>query len=101
MFQFVIDDAVDRGIQMSNCALHDNYQAPMASVILNDATGSRTIVFSSANLPILTFEDFRKLNFSEYGWIHFEVWNDDHCIRFNNNVGFITHRPGIEKKLFK
>lgn len=73
MFQFVIDDAVDRGIRMGQCAVHDNYQAPVSTVILNRSTGSRTIVFSSANLPIFTFDDFRKIDLEQYKWIHFEV----------------------------
>lgn len=73
MFQFVIEDALDRGIKISHCPQHTNCQEPVSSVLLNDATGSRTIVFSSGNVPILTFEDFQKVDLSAYKWIHFEV----------------------------
>lgn len=72
-FEFVIDDAQNRGIKMANCVFHDNYQAPVSSVILNETTGTRTIIFSSANLPIFTYDDFLKINLNNYKWIHFEV----------------------------
>lgn len=36
-------------------------------------TGSRTIVHSNPNLPILTAVDFRKIPLQRYKWIHFEV----------------------------
>lgn len=73
MFQFVIDDCRDRGICINNCVFHDNCEAPLSSVILNEATGSRTIIHSNPNLPILTFDDFRKICLNNYKWIHFEV----------------------------
>ena len=34
--------------------------------------GSRTIVHHRGAMPEITFEDFKKLNLSEYSWIHFE-----------------------------
>lgn len=73
MFQFVIEDCLDRGILMDYCVYHDNPQSPIATVLLNDESGSRTIIFSNPNLPILTFEDFRKVDLRQYKWIHFEV----------------------------
>lgn len=72
MFKFVIDDCIDRCIRISNCTSH-NCEAPLSSVILNEATGSRTIIHSNPNLPILKFEDFKRINMSQYKWIHFEV----------------------------
>lgn len=77
MFQFVIDDCCDRDIRINNCVYHDNCEAPVSSVILNESTGSRTIVHSNPNLPILTFDDFRKICLNDYRWIHFEARNRD------------------------
>lgn len=73
MFEFVVEDALERGIKMSHCPLYGRCQEPVASVLLNHATGSRTIIFSDGKVPILTFEDFQKLNLNDYKWIHFEV----------------------------
>ena len=73
MFQFVIDDKVDRGISIKNCKTVDNCDPPLSSVLLNEETGSRTIVHSNPNMPILTFDDFKRVQLDEYEWIHFEV----------------------------
>lgn len=70
MFNFVIDDFVERGIRISNCVFHE-CDAPISSIILSG--GHRTIIFSNTNLPHLLFDDFRKINLNQYNWIHFEV----------------------------
>lgn len=72
MFKFVIDDCIDRGIRINNCISH-NCEAPLSSVILNEATGSRTIIHSNPNLPILTYLNFERIDMDLYKWIHFEV----------------------------
>lgn len=72
-FQFLIDDCNERKICIEHCVYHDNCGAPFSSVILNEATGSRTIIHSNPNLPILTFKDFQKVPLNQYKWIHFEV----------------------------
>lgn len=71
-FKFVIDDFRDRGIRIDNCIYYD-CDPPISSVLLNEATGSRTIIHSNPNLPILKFVDFEKINLNNYKWIHFEV----------------------------
>lgn len=72
MFRFVIEDCHDRAIRTINC-VYRNCEAPISSVILNEATGTRTIIHSNPNLPILTFDHFNGIDLNEYKWIHFEV----------------------------
>lgn len=72
-FKFIVDDCIERGICIENCVYHDNCDTPLSSVVLSEDTGSRTIVHSNPNLPILTANDFRKIPLSHYKWIHFEV----------------------------
>lgn len=72
-FSFLIDDCLDRGIRIDHCVQHPTKTAPFSSVILNEATGSRTIIHSNPNMPILRAEDFMKIPYERYGWIHFEV----------------------------
>lgn len=74
-FQFLIEDCNEQHICIDHCVYHDNCGAPFSSVILNETTGTRTIIHSNPNLPILTVEDFRKIPFERYKWIHFEVNN--------------------------
>lgn len=72
-FSFLIEDCRDRGIEINHCVYHTAPIAPFSSVILNEATGSRTIIHSNPNMPILTANDFRKIPYARYKWIHFEV----------------------------
>lgn len=73
-FQYLTKDCIKRGIKIVNCPrVQDN--APFSSVILNQRTGTRTIVHASNNFPILTFQHFLKIQLSEYDWIHFEGRN--------------------------
>ena len=62
----------ERRIRYDNCVCHTNCGTPTSSVVLSLCTGSRTIVHSRNNLPELTVADFKKLNLSDYRWIHFE-----------------------------
>lgn len=73
VFQFLIEDCNKQKICIDHCVYHENCGAPFSSVILNEANGSRTIIHSNTNLPILTIEDFQKIPFERYKWIHFEV----------------------------
>lgn len=77
MFEFIIDDAQNRGIRINHCPFHDQCEPPISSVILTESTGTRTIIHSNPNLPILTFDDFRKICLNQYKWIHFEARNRD------------------------
>lgn len=72
-FRFLAEDCHQRAINIEHCVYHDNCDAPFSSVILNEATGSRTIIHSNPNLPILTCNDFQKIPLDRYKWIHFEV----------------------------
>lgn len=82
-FSFLIEDCNDRGILIDHCVYHSTPIAPFSSVILNEATGSRTIVHSNANIPILTADDFRKIPYERYKWIHFEVCSLKSSVKLN------------------
>ncbi|KAJ6642813.1 Ketohexokinase, partial [Pseudolycoriella hygida] len=71
MFQFVLDDMTNRKIDYSHCVYHD-CEAPISSILLNESTGSRTIIHSNPNMPYVTYDDFKGLNLNDFGWIHFE-----------------------------
>lgn len=72
-FSFLTEDCHDRGILIDHCVYHSTPIAPFSSVILNEASGSRTIIHSNPNMPILTADDFCKIPYELYRWIHFEV----------------------------
>lgn len=72
MFQFVLDDMTNRQINYDHC-VYRNCEAPISSILLNESTGSRTIIHSNPGMPYVTYDDFKSLNLNDYGWIHFEV----------------------------
>lgn len=88
-FSFLIEDFNDRGILIDHCVYHSTPIAPFSSVILNEATGSRTIIFSNPNMPILTADDFYKIPYERYKWIHFEVSSFDNLYFFHMPKNFI------------
>merc|ERR1712212_356612 len=68
--KFVTQDLDRVGIEYQNCVLHP-YPIPSSVILLNQANGSRTIVHHRGAMPEITFEDFEKLDLSQYSWIHF------------------------------
>lgn len=98
MFEFVIDDFRDRDIRITHCTYHDHCDAPITSVILNESNGSRTIIHTNRNLPILTFDDFRKICLNHYKWIHFEARNFDETKKMIELVALwnkIENKPNV------
>ncbi|KAH9499008.1 hypothetical protein Btru_004211 [Bulinus truncatus] len=51
-------------------------QCPVATIILNQKNGSRTILFFPRDRPELSYDDFNfkfEKDFSTYAWVHFEM----------------------------
>jgi sugar/nucleoside kinase (ribokinase family) len=72
-FSVVMEDFKTSNICIDNCVYYDSCDAPTSVVIINQSNGSRTIIHSNNNLPELTLDDFKKLDLSQYSWIHFEA----------------------------
>jgi len=69
----VMEDFKTSNICIDNCVYYDTCDAPTSVVIINQSNGSRTIIHCNNNLPELTLDDFKKLDLSQYSWIHFEA----------------------------
>ncbi|XP_011876967.1 PREDICTED: ketohexokinase-like [Vollenhovia emeryi] len=69
---FLQNDLRKYKIDYSHCPVIKNIGCPVATIILNSSTGSRTIVYHNQGLPELTLKNFQQLNLEEYSWIHFE-----------------------------
>ncbi|XP_067842487.1 ketohexokinase isoform X6 [Heptranchias perlo] len=72
---FITDDFQSRGVNISNVVWQCVGVTPCACCIVNLSNGSRTVVLSDMNLPNVTSEDFRKIDLSQYKWIHWEGRN--------------------------
>nr|KAG5695919.1 hypothetical protein BaRGS_017357 [Batillaria attramentaria] len=72
--QFLQTDCGQYGVSTDHCPLLENTASPVSVVILNSASGSRTILHTNTNLRELTFEDFQRVPLAsgQYSWIHLE-----------------------------
>ncbi|XP_069670591.1 ketohexokinase-like isoform X2 [Periplaneta americana] len=77
---FIVDDFRNYNICIDNCVYYEACDTPTSVVLINKATGSRTIIHSNKNLPELKCADFKKLDLSQYSWIHFEGRNVEEVI---------------------
>ncbi|XP_011640991.1 ketohexokinase-like isoform X2 [Pogonomyrmex barbatus] len=77
---FIRNDLRGYKIDYSHCPMIEGTGCPVATIILNSSTGSRTIVYHDRGLPELTFKNFELLNLEEYSWIHFEGRNVDQVL---------------------
>ncbi|XP_018785307.1 PREDICTED: ketohexokinase-like [Bactrocera latifrons] len=84
-FAFLYEDCRKRNIIIENCPSTD-MDPPFSSVILNKASGSRTIIHSNPGFPTLTYEHGTRLDLSNYGWIHFEGRNNASVLQFIRDI---------------
>ena len=63
-----------RHVATRYCHHIKNAKAPTSYIILNQQTGSRTIVHYR-DLPELTFQDFQQIPLEKFDWFHFEGRN--------------------------
>lgn len=68
-------------------------QTPTSYVLLNEATGSRTITHYR-DLPELSFDFFAKVEIEQYDWLHFEGRNIENLTGMLNIAKtFLSHQP--------
>ncbi|CAL1536795.1 unnamed protein product [Lymnaea stagnalis] len=73
--EWIKSDFQDLRIDISHCEVKDVH-CPVATVILNQASGTRTILFYPRDRPELSHENFQRSfcsDFSPYFWIHFGI----------------------------
>ncbi|EDW40173.1 GL25057 [Drosophila persimilis] len=73
-FRVLLEDLRRRNIGTSHCPQTDK-DPPFSSVILAQDSGTRTIIHCNKNYPQVTWEDFKKIDLTRYGWVHFEARN--------------------------
>jgi len=68
----ITHDLEKNKIDYSYCQLLEQGKIPTSYITLNQQTGSRTIVHYR-DLPELSFEAFKKIQLTNFDWIHFEA----------------------------
>ncbi|KAH8294364.1 hypothetical protein KR054_011528 [Drosophila jambulina] len=84
-FRVLLEDLRRREIGTQNCPLTSR-DPPFSSVILSQDTGSRTIIHCNKDYPQTTWEDFTKIDLSQYGWVHFEARNTMHTAKMMQSI---------------
>lgn len=69
--QRILKDLIYYRIDISPCRVESNGKVPTSYIILNQRTGSRTIVHYR-DLPEFSLADFQRLDLSQFDWLHFE-----------------------------
>lgn len=72
--RFVRDDLESNGVDTTACRLLDSGSMPVSTILLNSASGSRTIVHYR-DLPEYTCAEFELLDLKSCDWLHFEGRN--------------------------
>ncbi|KAH8260918.1 hypothetical protein KR044_000432 [Drosophila immigrans] len=84
-FRVLLDDLQRRQIGVQHCPMSER-DPPFSSVIIAQDTGSRTIVHCNKNYPYVTWEDFQRIDLSQYGWVHFEARQAQETLRMIRSV---------------
>ena len=70
---FIQKDFIEHGVVYEHCPKLTGCAFPTSIVFINSHNGSRTILHYSKNLPELSLESFKKIDLTNYSWVHFEV----------------------------
>ncbi|XP_054735335.1 ketohexokinase-like [Anastrepha obliqua] len=84
-FGFLCEDCHKHGIAIENCPKTEK-DPPFSSVILNNETGSRTIIHSNPEFPPLEYKHLAQLKLSNYGWVHLEGRNPESVLQFIKDI---------------
>uniref|UniRef100_A0ABI7XFN4 Carbohydrate kinase PfkB domain-containing protein n=1 Tax=Felis catus TaxID=9685 RepID=A0ABI7XFN4_FELCA len=72
---FVLDDLRRYSVDLRYTVFQTTGSVPISTVIINEASGSRTILHAYRNLPDVSAADFDKVDLTRFKWIHIEGRN--------------------------
>ncbi|XP_055493308.1 ketohexokinase isoform X2 [Leucoraja erinacea] len=96
---FIYDDFRRYGIAVPNVIVHTESSFPASIIISNISNGSRTILHTNRNLPNVTPEDFRKVDLSQYKWIHWEGRNGSEQVAMIQQVVQYNANVSVEQRI--
>ncbi|XP_055982065.1 ketohexokinase isoform X3 [Sorex fumeus] len=72
---FVLEDLRRYSVDLQYVVHQTTGSVPISTVIINEASGSRTILHAHRNLPDVSATDFAKVDLTRFKWIHIEGRN--------------------------
>ncbi|ELR56421.1 Ketohexokinase [Bos mutus] len=70
---FVLDDLRRYSVDLRYMVFQTTGSVPISTVIISEASGSRTILHAYRNLPDVSAKDFEKVELTRFKWIHIEA----------------------------
>ncbi|XP_002913823.1 ketohexokinase isoform X4 [Ailuropoda melanoleuca] len=83
---FLVADFRQRGVDVSQVAWQSRGETPCSCCIINNSSGSRTIVLYDTNLPDVSAADFDKVDLTRFKWIHIEGRNASEQVRMLQRI---------------
>nr|XP_048292552.1 ketohexokinase isoform X4 [Myodes glareolus] len=83
---FVLDDLRRHSVDLQYAVLQTEGSIPTSTVIVNEASGSRTILHAYRNLPDVSAKDFEKVDLTRFKWIHIEGRNASEQVKMLQRI---------------
>ncbi|XP_055482640.1 ketohexokinase isoform X3 [Psammomys obesus] len=83
---FVLDDLRRHSVDLRYAVLQTEGSIPTSTVIVNEASGSRTILHAYRNLPDVSAKDFEKVDLTRFKWIHIEGRNASEQVKMLQRI---------------
>nr|XP_025839690.1 ketohexokinase isoform X2 [Vulpes vulpes] len=83
---FVLDDFRRYSVDLHYTVFQTTGSVPISTVIINEASGSRTILHAYRNLPDVSATDFDKVDLTRFKWIHIEGRNASEQVKMLQRI---------------
>ncbi|XP_055255714.1 ketohexokinase isoform X2 [Moschus berezovskii] len=96
---FVLDDLHRYSVDLRYMVFQTTGSVPISTVIINEASGSRTILHAYRNLPDVSAKDFEKVELTRFKWIHIEGRNASEQVKMLQRIEQHNARQPPESKI--
>ncbi|XP_037669038.1 ketohexokinase isoform X3 [Choloepus didactylus] len=83
---FVLEDLRRYSVDLRYTVCQTRGSIPTSTVIISEASGSRTILHAYRNLPDVSAEDFEKVDLTRFKWIHIEGRNASEQVKMLQRI---------------
>lgn len=96
---FVLDDLRRHSVDLRYAVLQTEGSIPTSTVIINEASGSRTILHAYRNLPDVSAKDFEKVDLTRFKWIHIEGRNASEQVKMLQRIEQYNGMQPLQQKV--
>lgn len=97
---FVLDDLRRHSVDLRYAVLQTEGSIPTSTVIVNEASGSRTILHAYRNLPDVSAKDFEKVDLTRFKWIHIEGRNASEQVKMLQRIEQYNATQPLQQKVW-